>query len=299
MREVVVGVDGSEVSERAVDRALFEAETTGRRVRLVHVRNASAFLAGGSELAFVDASALERDEQFAQELVAEVLASGLDRRTSGVELQALGEVQEGDPGRQLVGAATQAGLVVVGGHGRGGFAGALLGSSTGYVLHHADCPVMVVPQTASAGPFRRIVVGVDGSAASRSALRWGLDAARRSGCGLVALYAWRTDSLPAHPPMEFMTPAAQYEAAAGTWLERELAEALPEPGGVDVQQRLVHQLPSWGLLEQTGPQDLLVVGSRGLGGFSRLLLGSVATQCTQHASSAVVVVRADQERLDP
>ncbi len=299
MFDIVVGVDDSVAAARALDRALREAEATGRSLRVVHAWAPPLWLGGTPGFADPDLAGSASTGRLAGELARELLAKGLSRCSSDGPVRATAAAYEGRAGRVLAREAADAGLVVVGGRGDGFLAGALPGRTTAAVLHHAPCPAMVVPATGVAPErFPRVVVGLDGSAGSRSALLWGLDAARREGCPLLAVYAWQTTSVPPHPPMRFMRPWEEYEAAARAWLDEELDRALPTAHGVDVQSRLVHQTPSWGLIGTARADDLLVVGSRGHGGFAGLLLGSVATQCSQHARGVVVVVRAGQERLD-
>jgi nucleotide-binding universal stress UspA family protein len=134
-----------------------------------------------------------------------------------------------------------------------------------------------------------IVVGVDGSEASKAALRWALDEARLRGAPLRVLYAWA-------PPLVIGPGVAlpetdQVDAEAEG--ERMLDSAIAELGaeGVDVERAAVRGLPSRVLVEAAGGADLLVVGSRGHGGFAELLLGSVSHQCAHHAPCPVVIVR--------
>ena len=299
MSEIVVGVDQSVASERALDRALLEAESTGRPLRVVHAWTTPVWMGGVPGFGYNILASPVDSERFAKELVDEVVPKGMGRRTTEAPVTVHTEVKEGAPGPVLVSVSQHAALVVVGGRGQGYLKSALLGSATAYVLHHATCPVMVVPDAgAPAGRFQRVIVGVDGSPSSRSALRWGLDAARRQSCPLIAMHAWLLTTLPGRPPMHFVPELSEYESEAHEWLEKEVAEVLPESSGVDVRIELSHSTAAWGLMDKAGPDDLLVLGSRGRGGFASLVLGSVAMQCSQHARGVVVVVRAEQERLD-
>lgn len=297
MRKIVVGIDDTVSSGRALDRALLQAEASARPVRAIHAWTSSVWLGGTPGVPY-GAATIAQDHEAAALVVAEDLLAQARSRHPGGTAAVQVEAGEGDPGRVLVRASVDAGLLVVGNHGHGVVASAMLGSASAYALHHAACPVMVVP---SRGPavtaFRRVVVGVDGSPGSRSALRWGLDAARRLGCSLVAAHAWLSTDLPAPVPAAPGLPA--YEAAARAWLLQELEDTLAADSGVDVIPLLTHSSPAWGLMDTATPEDVLVVGSRGRGGFASLVLGSVATQCAEHAKSTVVIVRAGQERLEP
>lgn len=300
MRDIVVGVDGSVASERALDQALLAAQSSGRHLLVVHAWTTPVWVGGVPGLGYDVLASPTTSERIARELVDKVLAAGLSRRTSDVAVAVRADVQQGDPRQVLADASKDAGLLVVGGRGHGAVKSAVLGSATAHVLHHARCPVMIVPESgATTSPFQRVIVGVDGSPGSRTALRWGLDAARRQRCPLIALHAWLITTLPGRPPMQFVPALSEYETEAREWLEHEVTATLPAGHGVDVRTELSHSSPVWALLDKAQPDDLLVLGSRGRGGFASLLLGSVATQCSQHARGAVVVVRADQERLDP
>jgi nucleotide-binding universal stress UspA family protein len=299
MREIVVGVDESAASERALDRALLEAEQTGRDLRLLHTWTPPVVLGAPPGFIWTDALPREAMARHAEHVLDEVLAKGLSRRASNAPVSVRGEVRVADPGRELARQSSRAALVVVGGKGRGALASGLLGSATSYLVNHAGCPVMVVPGDGPpVGRARQVVVGVDGSACSRAALRWALDAAARHGCPLLAVHCVTGQRLRPSPPDRGAAQGhAQDEAA--TWLEQELAAVVPAEAAERLRSTVVRGGATAGLLDQaSGPDDLLVVGSRGRGGFRSLLLGSTATQCVQYASGTVVVVRSDAEPLD-
>jgi nucleotide-binding universal stress UspA family protein len=136
-----------------------------------------------------------------------------------------------------------------------------------------------------------IVVGVDGSDSSQAALRFALSEARLRGAGVRAVAVW-------HLPVAayggaFVPPdpglASELEPAARTTLERALADA-GDHADVEVEPVVREGAPARVLLEEASEADLLVVGSRGLGGFRGLLLGSVSQQCSHHAPCPVVIV---------
>lgn len=303
MREIVVGVDESAVSERAMDHALAQAATTRRPLRAVHAWSPSPWVAGipsvGVDPAWVIADAERESSALARALLDKGLArQGGSAPTPEQQDRLRAEAVLGDPGRVLVEQGRDCGLLVVGGHGHGRFKSAVVGSATMYVLHHAHGPVMVVPESASHGTVSRVVVGVDGSASSQGALAWGLDAARRHGCSLVGVHAWQLTTLPGRARTPYVLSLEEYEAQTVSWIEKQLATALPERHGVEVLARAPHSVPAAGLLAESRDDDLMVLGSRGHGGFAGLLLGSVATQCAQHAKGPVVVVREGENRLE-
>jgi nucleotide-binding universal stress UspA family protein len=134
-----------------------------------------------------------------------------------------------------------------------------------------------------------IVVGVDGSDTAVSALRWALDHARHAGATVVAVHAWE------YPFTGDMTGTAAMPdrdllvGGAEATLARTIERAGPAPD-VQVVPETIEGSASMRLIERSADADLLVVGARGHGGFLSLLLGSVATQCVNHATVPVVVV---------
>jgi nucleotide-binding universal stress UspA family protein len=294
MRSIVTGVQGAEAAVRVLERALSEAETTHRPLRVLTAWSTPPLVGDLGGLGYSGGYlAPEVSTAAAQDVVDTLLEKALHERHSPLPVTTTTETHPGHPGRVLVEAGQDAGLVVVGGRGHGALSGALLGSTTAYVLHHATGPVMVVPDGAAPGPLHRVVVGYDGESCSRSALHWGYGAAVRHGCPLHVVHAMNLLPIPG-PNVLY----PDYDTASRSWLAGEVAEQLTGPLAVEVVQEVVAGPASRVLLGMTGPDDLLVVGSRGRGGFADLVLGSVATQCTSHARSPVVVVREGQERLD-
>ncbi len=132
--------------------------------------------------------------------------------------------------------------------------------------------------------MNRIVVGVDESGGGRAALAWAVAEARRWEATLEVVLAW---SYLVQPSSEFR-PDFDAEAAEEL-LDRLLAEV--DTAGVEIDRRIVNELPAPTLLAAADGADLVVVGARGLGGFTGLLLGSVSQQVVTHAACPVVVVR--------
>ncbi len=298
MRDIVIGLEDSPGSARALDQALREAASTGGTARAIHAWTTPVWLGPVSGLVHDLLISGDSRAATAKDLADELLDKGLSRFVASPAAPAIAEAREGEAGRVLVLAATDAALVVVGGRAHGYVTGALLGSATAYVLHHALCPVMVVPAVGDAAEgFLRVVVGMDEHPASRSALRWGYDAARRHGCPLVVVHSWLMTMPPELADRPFAEPLPDYETAARAWIRTELAAVASVPTLPDVHIEIRYGSPAPALLEEAGPQDLLVIGTRGRGGFAELVLGSVALQCAQHSRGTVVVVRAGQERL--
>ncbi|MGY6501729.1 MAG: universal stress protein [Acidimicrobiales bacterium] len=132
--------------------------------------------------------------------------------------------------------------------------------------------------------MRRVVVGVDESPGARAALDWAVTEARQWGAVLVPVLAW---SHLVQPGREFRPDFDESDARQA--LDRILADSGVD--GVEVEPVVLNELPAPAILHAADGADLVVVGARGLGGFTGLLLGSVSQQVVGHAPCPVVVVR--------
>ncbi|TFC10362.1 universal stress protein [Cryobacterium algoritolerans] len=132
-----------------------------------------------------------------------------------------------------------------------------------------------------------VVVGVDGSPESVTALRWAVDEARVRHGRVRLITSW------SYPPRTIDIDGGFIDDRSERGAERMQASALAAvpSEGVDVTGHVVQGPPASVLLDAAAPADLLIVGSRGLGGFSGLLLGSVSSQLVHHASCPVLVIR--------
>jgi nucleotide-binding universal stress UspA family protein len=136
----------------------------------------------------------------------------------------------------------------------------------------------------------RIVVGVDGSDSSRAALAWAVRQAALTGAGVDAVTAWQ---IPAAYGYGYTMADAipELEKAAGQTLDEAVAEAAMRAPDVPIQRVLVPDNAARALLDRAKGADLLVVGSRGHGGFAEALLGSVSQHAVHYAECPVVIVR--------
>ena len=142
----------------------------------------------------------------------------------------------------------------------------------------------------------RIVVGVDGSAHSQEALRWAVGQARLSGGTVEAVISWSI-------PVDFGLGGAgvlvsyDWEGVAVASLRDAVAHALDPADAEQVSQQVVMGHPATVLLDASAEADLLVVGSRGRGGFTGMLLGSTSQHVIARAACPVVVVRAAEDTI--
>ena len=142
---------------------------------------------------------------------------------------------------------------------------------------------------------QRFVVGVDGSEESRAALQWSADEAVAHGARLEAVCAWElpfSGLASSYAPAPAGLPDPQEVARrAEEALDGTLKEVLGGETSLDVERVVEAGDPAAVLLRRSEAADLLVVGSRGRGGFSRLLIGSVTEKCVRYATCSVVVIR--------
>jgi nucleotide-binding universal stress UspA family protein len=191
-------------------------------------------------------------------------------------------------------------LIVMGTRGMGGFKRAALGSVSSAVTSHAPCSTLVVRQAkATKETIRRILVAVDGSENAQRALEAAVDMAKRLKAVLLIAHvvfvpalSW-TLGLPG-----VVVPADKIEddaEKAGRQLLAKAVKFAKEAGIANPQEEILTKLasPAMGIVElaEKGDADLVVVGTKGLGGFKRLLIGSVANSVLHYAERSVLVVK--------
>ena len=139
-----------------------------------------------------------------------------------------------------------------------------------------------------------IVVGVDGSKSSRAALSWAYDEATHHDASLTVISTWHPPGLPMTPPYGSIPPegyVSQPQRDALDLLHKLVADLEERNPPVDVRTVIEEGNPAETLIERSKEADLMVVGSRGHGGFAGMLLGSVSQHLVAHAECPVVVVR--------
>ncbi|MFD1546053.1 universal stress protein [Nonomuraea guangzhouensis] len=276
---IVVGVDGSAPATAAVEWAAADARRRGLDLRIVHVceqwpHGLAAFSAEYC------AGALEAAADRARELAGEV--------------EVTTELRAGNVIDDLIDESASADSVVVGSRGLGGFGGMVLGSVSAAVAGHAHGPVVIVR-----GPGReehgRIVVGYDGSEHSEAAMQYAIEQARTRHARLHVLYAWQ---LPIFSPYaagynSLLEKAFQHEARIAGERVAPWREKNPD---VEITDEQLCEHPAAALIKAATTADLVVVGSRGLGGFASAVLGSVSRSVLHHVTCPVAVVRPREER---
>jgi len=281
-RTIVVGIDGSEHARHALKWAADEANRRHALLKIVFARieepgHVPTWYQPGSS----DCSPAEAVIDDAYGLVA----------TRHPSVVARAETVEWPPAMVLTTASRSADLVVVGARGHGGFDELLLGSVSDQCVQYAHCPVVVVHADPDALPLRaaepRIVVGIDGSLGSSRALKWALEEAQLRSASVEVVYAWQ------YPPIGgfVLGPVNGYEVAAEEIVHAATGYASHHCPDVPFISLMRFEAAVPALLDASRHAELLVIGSKGHGGFQHALLGSVAHQCARHATCAVVVAR--------
>ncbi|WP_394618918.1 universal stress protein [Lentzea sp. JNUCC 0626] len=281
---VVVGIDGS---SSALDAARWAAREAARRGAPVYLVSAFGW-SGRKHLG--DPGLGDYRESMLQKTWETVAAAADAARhaSEGVEISEL--TMDGYPVALLVAESRTAGLLVIGDRGLGGITSLLLGSVAIRLAAQAECPVVVVrgDDAVDAGP---IVVGVDGSPISETALEFAFDAADARGVPLIAVHAWNDYAIPVAvtEPVEWDA----VEAGENSVLAERLAGWSEKHPDVEVRRVVVRDQPARALLDQAAEAkaQLVVVGSHGRGSAAGLVLGSVSHSVLHHSPCPVAVVR--------
>ncbi|MFF0863644.1 universal stress protein [Nonomuraea sp. NPDC003560] len=278
--QIVVAVDGSAPATAAVEWAAADAARRGLDLRIVHVRRP-----GGTD---DPARVLEAAAALAGQAIPAALAGQAGRDGEAVRVGVTTEAVAGNVVDTLVAESLAADSVVLGARGLGGFTGMQAGSVSVAVAGHAAGPVVVV-RTPPQGRHDRVVVGFDGSGHARTAMEYAVEQARARRARLHVVSAWQ---IPVSSP---------YAAAYGSLIEV-MQDADRQAHGHVVPWRQANpdlviteeqpcEHPVSALVRAAGTADLVVVGSRGLGGFASAVLGSVGHGVLHHAACPVAVVR--------
>lgn len=289
---VVVGVDVPETSGDAVRWAAQTASLHGAALKLVHAVEGVAGLPGGV-VQDEDSTTREvlRDNTDALSTLSEAV-SGVRAEFPDLEVQPLEVV--GDNVKSLLAHEEDSLLVVGTGH-RSSLSELVLGSTSLGVAMHASSPVAVVPPGShrDGEPHGVIGVAVDGSSDSALAARVACSEARARGARVVAINTWALEVVDGF----VVTESDQEEFNAiqerqHELTERALASARRDYPDVDLEVEVIHARPAPTLVARSQHVDLLVLGSRGLGGFAGKLLGSVSQRVLRGSSCPVIVVKA-------
>ena len=278
---IVVGVDGSALARPALEWAAREAE--GRKAGLLLVMAQEVAQPAPHELGW---------SYGLEELVQQGEAQAAVR-VAHPDLEVTSQAVWGSPSAALIEASRHAQLVVTGSRGAGGWEGLLLGSVSGAVAAHAHCPVVVVPDRAAGAPADGpVVLGVDDSAEGHRAAAFAFGEADGRGVPLVAVRAWTMEFEGGVVPTEQGSSAHDEMTRRHTELvEHVLHQGREQHPEVVVEARIRRGSSVKALAEESRSASMVVVGSRGRGGFAGMLLGSTSRQVLQASHAPVAVVR--------
>ena len=284
---ILVGVDGSREALQAAEWAAARAKLNNAQLQLVCAYALPSYTAASMESGF---AVIDNDviRASAQTVVDETLT-----HLAKLGYQAEGRVEPGDPTAVLVQLSEQADLIVVGTRGTGGFADRLLGATSSALPAYSRCPVVVVPGRGADQqftPVKKIVIGVDGSSRSRKSLRRAIEEAALWGAQLTAVDAVPMASsagvlawLPATVDRESILRDVRDELKA-------ICKAESAGRGVEIRAHALDGNPAALLTEFSTAVELVVVGTRGRGGFAGVLMGSTSQSVLAHSTCPVLVV---------
>jgi nucleotide-binding universal stress UspA family protein len=282
-KQINVGFNGSASSSEAALWAAAEADLRGARLRLISCYPIPTVPGAGLGVTTADVytSVIEATNDSLFRMQGEITASH-----PGLEITTLAS---SDPAASvLVDDVSADDLVVVGTSNHHGAAGLWLGNTARHVVRHSPCPVVVVPGQCGRAETDRVVVGVDGSPTSRTALQWAGDEADRCGVSLLVVHAWMYPYMHTDPDSSQVRDLTSVDAAC--LLDREI-ESARERFGADISGRLIECSPSVALLGIVSPGDLLVLGSNGHGAIHATLFGSTVSSVLDRTTVPTVVVR--------
>ncbi|MDN5726559.1 MAG: universal stress protein [Propionibacteriales bacterium] len=287
---IVTGYTATESSAAALRLAAKLAVARDEEILIVH-----AFDVPAVNVAMGPAVVPPTTEEV-NEWCADVVAEAEQLARDGGAPSVSSIVRLGPPASVLVAEAGPEDLVVVGTRGRSELASVLLGSVSYQVTAHSPCPVIVVRSKCDfANPDGAVVVGVDGSEASAKAVEFAIRWSLKAGRPLTLVAAWQNPTMVGLPGAWVYASteddAAAVEQATMTMMA-ELRDRIstyhPE---LTVTSKVVADDPAHALTEASAEASLLVVGSRGHGGFVGLVLGSISHRVLHDAPVPVAVVR--------
>lgn len=283
---VLVCVDGSPESDAAVVWATHEAVMRHMPITLLHAVTPLVVGWPVGQL-YTDMPEWQKDD--AQNVIEQARKTLTNNLGEAKPPEVHTEMVYSSVVPTLIDASKEAWMIVAGSQGMDALGRLLLGSVTTGLIHHAHCPVAVIhsDQGEAPDPSAPVLLGIDGSPASEAATALAFDEASRRGVELLALHAW--------------SDVGVFPILGMDWRDREsegqevLAERLAgwqeQYPDVRVKRLLVCDKPARWLLEKSEHAQLVVVGSRGRGGFPGMLLGSVSSTVAQSATVPVIVVR--------
>ena len=293
---IVVGVDESAGSARAVDWAAAEAARRHGSLRLVHAAaDLTPFGAEGAVYGVVNLDPGQMDEHAAMAMsraTALLDRVAADVRRTHPALEVTTRLVRDNAAAALRQESEDAGLTVVGSRGAGRLTGVILGSVALTIASDNPAPVAVIHRNDPIDPTGPVVVGVDASPSSEGAIALAIEEAALRNTGLVAVHSWNDFVIDQEfPELPLTVDLDAIEQEEYALLSEQLAGWQDKYPDVQIQHNVVRRRPTHALLDASKHAQLLVVGSRGRGGFTGLLLGSTSHALIAHGFCPVIVAR--------
>lgn len=285
-RAIVVGVDGSPTSDLALDWAV--AEATRRKLPL-HIIHAFSYGYPKTKTGF--GHSVDDLKQIARGVRKDAVTRA---SSANPDLTITWAESAYGPAPTLVVASEVASTVVVGARGLSSVRGVLVGTVSLQVATHAHCPAVVVHDMPTPVPGSPVVVGVDGSALSANAISFAFEQASSRGVGLTVVHAWWLEYVEGAAAAVWTVDWQQFAEEEQVLVAESLAGWQDKYPDVEVHRHSVRGLPVDALVRQSESACLVVVGTRGRGGFKGLLLGSVSQGVMHRAQCPVAIVHPPQ-----
>jgi len=286
--KVLVATDGSKYGRWAMNWVAALPLREPAKVMALHVLDVAAL-----RTPFLSQPVIAGNERYIQEEIQRLearSAKALQEATqqlASLKLTGTARKEQGPVAPTILKRAPKRdGLLVVGSQGLDAIDRFMLGSVSTNLLHHADCPVLVIK--GDAAPLRRITVATDGSDASAKALKFVLSKFqpdRADGKG---------GRVPIHVSVFHVLPLVMYpglKEGAKQLLEQSVQKLIKAGFTAEPLCQLGNPAEEIVKVASTQRADLIVMGAQGLGAIARFLVGSVSTRVVQHATGAVLVVR--------
>lgn len=286
LEKLLLSTDGSEFSEGAIRESINLAKTCSSKLFAVSV------IETNPEYETIAPQLVEKAEKEARQH----LESVKDRASKeGVDCEIIARQGE-EPYKYIIEEAEKnhANMIIMGRRGRTGLKRLMMGSVTAKVIGHSPCNVLVVPRAARL-EYRNILIATDGSRYSDAAASEAIGIAKRCGANLVIVSVVPSET---ESPFDIV----HSEMQKGLIADKEFQEAeknvknvktLAEENGLKVKGLIYSGRPYEAIIETAEEEkaDLIMVGSHGRTGLSRLLMGSVTERVIGHAECAVLVVK--------
>ena len=288
-KAVLVGVDGSDASYKAAWWAANFAKHAGLTLQIVCAYSLPSYAAVSFDATYTtmgDDLAAHND---AQEILSKAKAIADDQGVSAATL-----IVTGDPSSVFVELSRNYKLIVIGNRGKGGLAERLLGTTSSSLPAYAYCPIVVVPYTDDDGNLMHLNNQIRSVAVGSDESKWGLKALQIA-AGFADSWGAELNVMSAVPNISGLTGtgSAEEQSVMESYMDdlnTRIAPLLKTYPNLHVTKSVVPGSAVEALTQASKTHDVVVVGSRGRGGFTGLLLGSTSQGLLQHAVSPVYVV---------